>query len=108
MSFMTAEEYYNYLFQMQSQNPPTIALIEKAHSPYPIDAATRTVKGPEFLSVERDHNSETLYFVIDRFVDYMDLAETCCIIQYTNLTTKKSYIYHVPFYDLTSFSTPLH
>lgn len=106
MSFMTAEEYYNYLFQQQSQNPPTIALLAAAENPYKIDVLTRKVEAPEFLSVARDHRSETIYFVIDRYVDYMDLAETCCIVQYTNLTTKKSYIYHVPFYDLTSFSTP--
>lgn len=105
MSFMTAEEYYNYLFQMQSSNPPAQVMLAAAKNPYKIDVNTRQVEAPEFLSVERDHKSETLYFIIDRYVDYMDLAETTCMVQYTCLSTGKSYIYHVPFYDIVSFNT---
>lgn len=104
MSFMTAEEYYNYLLQIQSSNPPTVALLSNADKPYKIDISTRQVEAPEFLSVEKDHKSETLYFLVDRYVDYIDLADTTCLVQYTNLTTGKSFIYHVPFYDIVTYS----
>lgn len=105
MSFMTAEEYYNYLYQIQSSNPPSKVFISSIDKPYEIDVNTRKIKAPEFLSVSRDHKSETIYFIIDRYVDYMDLAETCCMIHYTNLKTGKSFLYNVPFYDIVSYNT---
>ena len=97
----TAEEYNKNLHIINNVNPPIYAALPKADNIYNIDTQTREIDAPKFLAVEKDHQSETIYFIIDRFVDYMDLATTCCIITYTN-AEKKSYIYRVPFYDIYS------
>lgn len=65
---------------------------------YEIDLSTRTIKSPEFLSVEKDHDSEIKYFVIDRYLDHKDLSTTFCIIQYRNAKGEEL-IYPVPFFD---------
>lgn len=69
---------------------------------YKIDLNTRTITGPEFLSVAKDHNSEMVYFIVDRYYEHYDLAKTTCLISYKNKTTNKSSIYSVPFYDLSN------
>ena len=102
MSFMTAKEYYDHLLQIQSSNPPTIALLAAADKPYSINIQTRKAEVPDFLSVMGDHKSGVVYFMIDRYADYMDLAETSCLISYRNLTTKQSFLYPVPFYDIVT------
>lgn len=76
-----------------------------------IDLNTRTVEAPEFLSVEYDHNSETIYFKCDRFFDNVDLAGDYIniVIQYENNNNtpgadkKKGYIYVPPFVDTEYF-----
>jgi hypothetical protein len=50
---------------------------------YDIDLDTREITAPKFLGVLKDHSSETIYFRINRFHDFMDLANVACIIQYT-------------------------
>lgn len=95
----TPQEYLANLDILQSVKQPTHALLPAAETIYNIDVNSRIIEAPEFVSVERDHKSETLYFAVDRFVDYMDLASTCCIIQYKNAKKKTRY-YAVPFYDI--------
>lgn len=51
---------------------------------YKIDLNTRTCEVPEFLSVLEDHNSEVLWFQVDRFYDDVDLFGSTCWIQYKN------------------------
>jgi hypothetical protein len=99
----TPEEYYAYLSEIQSANPPSIAILPKAETVYEIDLATRAIETPEYLSVAKDHRSETVYFKIDRYFDYMDLAQTTCIVQYVT-ADGKARIYPVPFYDITTAS----
>lgn len=97
----TAQEYFANLDLLQNVNQPAYALLPAAENVYHIDVNTRTVAAPKFLSVEKDFKSETIYFAIDRFVDYMDLSQTCCIIQYNNANTKEgTRFYPVPFYDI--------
>jgi len=96
------QEYYDKLFEIQSQNPPVIADLPYAKTIYEIDAHSREVNSPKFLSVLKDHKSENIYFKIDRFVDYMDLSTTTCIIQYK--TKKGTGIYPVPFYDIRTLA----
>ena len=98
---MSAEEYYNYLLQIQSSNPPTIAILPHAEKIYEVHLDSRKVDAPEYLSVTKDHKSETIYFKVNRFFDYMDLTETVCLIHYTT-ADNKSRVYHVPFYDITT------
>lgn len=100
----TANEYYATLAQIQDENFPVQAvLVPSDEKIYEIDLNTRSVSVPEFLSVETDHKSETVYFKIDRFCDYMDLSRTACVIQYIN-AKKESHYYPVPFYDCVTFN----
>ena len=99
----TPQEYYAYLHQIQSNNPPTLALIPNREKIYEINLNDRTVETPEFLSVEKDHASETVYFIVDRYYDYVDLSQMICVIHYVNATGEAK-IYPVPFYDVQTYS----
>lgn len=101
MAINTEQEYLGHLYQIQSQNPPSIALLTSADVVYDIDLTTRSVNSPKFLSVARDHKSETIYFRIDRFNDYMDLSNTICVVQYFD-AKGKFHIYPVPFFDIVT------
>ena len=68
----TPEQYYAYLHQIQSNNSPSIALISGRDTLYEIDLEQRLIHGPQFLSVEKDHAAETIYFITDRYYDYID------------------------------------
>ena len=97
----TAQEYFANLDLLQNVNQPAYALLPTDENIYEIDVNTRTIAAPKFLSIEKDYKSETIYFSIDRHVSYMDLSQTCCIIQYNNANTKEgTRFYPVPFYDV--------
>lgn len=100
---ISVDEYVKYLSYIQSNNRPAIAVLPSSEKVYEIDLKTRQIETPEYLSVEHDHKSETVYFKVDRFFDYMDLSQTTCIVQYIT-ADNKARIYVVPFYDITSFS----
>lgn len=97
---VTAEEYNKNLALLLNANAPVFAKLPSAENIYDIDAATREIESPSYISVERDHKSETLYFSIDRYVGYMDLASTSCIITYCNEAANITKYYCVPFYDI--------
>lgn len=72
---------------------------------YAIDLNHRSIDAPQFLSVEYDHNAETIYFSVDRFFDNVDLSTMFCVVQYQNANPDKSkngYIYPVPYFDITT------
>ena len=100
----TAEQYNANLHLIHNNNPPIFATLPTADNIYNIDIKTREIDAPKFLAVEKDHVSETIYFMVDRYADYMDLATTSCVITYTN-ALGKSRMYAVPFYDIYSFDT---
>lgn len=100
----TAEQYNANLHLIHNINPPTYATLPTADNIYNIDVNTREIDAPQFLAVEKDNVSETIYFIVDRYADYMDLATTSCIITYTN-AAGKSRIYAVPFYDIYSYAS---
>ena len=100
----TAEQYNANLHLIHNINPPTYATLPTADNIYNIDVNTREIDAPQFLAVEKDNISETIYFIVDRYADYMDLATTSCIITYTN-AAGKSRIYAVPFYDIYSYAS---
>ncbi len=60
-----------------------------------IDLSQRLIHAPEFLSVEEDHNSEVIWFMVDRFYDNIDLYESSCWIQYINANGEE-YFYAAP------------
>ena len=84
-----------------SVTAPETIVIPTGKKLYNIDLATRQIDGPETLSVQSDHYAETVYFLVDRFYDNMDLAQTNCVVQYTS--NGQSYVYAVPFCDITTF-----
>lgn len=101
----TADEYFSKLHLTLNENPPAYARLPSAENIYNIDAKTRIVDAPEYLGVERDHKAEVIYFVIDQKVDYMDMSQTCCVINYINDTTNMARSYIVPFYDIYTLAT---
>lgn len=95
------------LYELQAQHAPSNVFLPYAHNIYDIDLSTRQVHGPEFISARRDHKAEVIYFKVDRYFDYMDLANTICIIEYIVPGDIKRipHIYIVPFYDTSKFKT---
>ena len=68
---------------------------------YEVDLNNRIIHGPSIISVQGEHYAETVYFLVDRFYDNMDLAQTNCVIHY--VINDKSYVYAVPFCDVRSY-----
>ena len=93
----------DYLYSIQSQYSPCMAELPGAiKDTYEINLSTRKIESPEAISITSDHKAEVVYFVLDRYYDYMDLANTSCIIQY--ITPDKSpYVYIVPYYDIYTY-----
>lgn len=99
----TTNEYYENLWRIQSENPPSIAvLIPDTETIYEIDLNKRIIQSPEYLSVQQDHNAETVFFKIDRFFDNVDLSTTVCVVQYINAAGVHR-LYAVPFYDISTY-----
>lgn len=126
----TPEEYFKYLWgieilepvldeqgnevldengevKMQVKNPynnkPLLSIILPSdEKTFDVDLASRTISVPTFLSVAKDHRAETVYFLVDRFFEYKDLATTSCMIEFINAEGKGGF-YPVPFYDITSY-----
>lgn len=98
----TLEQLYN----IQKESAPSNVYLPYAHNIYDVDLKTRTIHGPEMISVQRDHRSEVIYFKVDRFIDFMDLANTVCVIEYIipGDTKRIPYLYAVPFYDIAKFA----
>ncbi len=101
MSVISEQEFLAQLYVIQSKNPPSFVLFPESKKIYNVDLESRKVEAPEFLSVEKDHNAETIYFRVNRFHHYIDLSQTTCIIQYIT-QDKKPHVYHVPFYDVVT------
>ena len=106
----TSAEYNEKLWLIQHNNMPRKAILPESEHIYNIDLKTRKIESPEFLSVQKDHSAESIYFSVPRYLDYMDLAETACVIQYkTGLSADGGPflgLYRVPFYDITTYNEP--
>ena len=97
-------EYMDKLWEIQNMGLLKQAvLVPHNEHIMDIDLNTRKVEVPEFLSVEKDHQSETIYFKFDRYYDMVDLTSTVCVIIYTNANGEEC-IYPVPFYDVKTFA----
>lgn len=106
LTLQETKKSLDQLYQIQTQSPPAINNLPKTGTIYDIDLNSRTVAAPKLLSVSRDHKSGVIYFRVDRFYDYMDLAETICLIQYIPPHSKEkiTHTYIVPFFDILSHS----
>lgn len=95
---------YNYKWHMRSANIPRRVSVYDQKNRGKIDLNSRTIEGPEYLSVREDHNATYLVFEVDRYYDRMDLADTCCIIQFktTDKKTGQSFVAVQPveYYDI--------
>lgn len=98
-----SEEYKLFLASIaNSYNPPTIRMRVPTDEPiYEIDLNTRSVSAPTFLGVEADHESEFVYFQINRFYDSMDLSTCIGLVQFRNAKNEE-YYYVIPYYDTDS------
>lgn len=96
----SAQEYYENLYRIQDENPPTLALLlPSTERIYNIDLNSRTIEAPEYLSVETDHRAEAIYFKMPRFFDGVDLTTKVGLIQYEN-AAGEGHVYVIPFYDV--------
>lgn len=100
-----SQEYQEFLASIaDSYNPPHMRLRIPTDEPvYEINLNTRTVSTPSFLGVEADHESELIYFEMDRFFDFMDLSTCIGIVQFRNAKNEE-YYYVIPYYDILSKS----
>lgn len=96
------QDYLQNLHLIYNQNFPSYVQVDTDEFIYNIDVSSRQIEAPTFLGVTEDHKAETVYFKIDRFVDYMDLASTACIIYYQN-AAGESGIYIPQFYDIFTY-----
>lgn len=97
-------DYYNAIQQIKDLNKPQYAILLPVDEKiYNIDLDNRSIEAPEFLSLQTDHYAETVYFLVDRYYDNMDLADTICTVQYQNEKDKDGRIYLVPFFDITTY-----
>lgn len=105
------EDYLKLLYRIQNENRPTQAiLLPTDEKIYEINLNDRTIQAPQFLSVEKDHRAETIYFKVDRFFDNMDLTNTICLVQYVNQNAINmdnvptgGFAYAVPYFDVDYF-----
>ena len=102
---------HDYIWHINSANPPqqvTPNFPLADEELFEIDLNTRMIKGPEWLSLKEDHESQLLYFSVDRFYDNIDLSNAVCVIQYETIhkDTKEKYkgVYFVPLYDLLTLA----
>lgn len=96
-------EYKAKLWEIQNKHlTKTAVLVPHNEKILNINLNNRTVEAPAFLSVQQDHESETVYFKFDRYYDSVDLTNMVCVIQYQNANGDE-YFYPVPFYDITTF-----
>lgn len=97
------DEYNKLLHYMQSNNRPSIVdKLPSSENIYAVDLNSRTIEAPNTLSIQHDHNAETIYFCVDRFFDHLDLSKSVCVIQYLNAKNQGG-VYFVPYYDLTTY-----
>ena len=100
----TPKEYYENLHKIQIESSPELAvLLPGDEKIYEINWNSRKIESPEFLSVEKDHYAETIYFVMDRYFDNMDLTNTVGVVQFIN-AKGQGRIYPIPFYDISTYA----
>ena len=103
--FTSLEEFFSNIQHIIAANRNYLIRIPVDEPVLAIDANKRTIDTSLFskcVNVQSDQIAETVIFSIDRYYDYMDLANTSCIIQY--ITPDKSpYVYIVPYYDIYTY-----
>lgn len=100
-----AQDYYELLKNIQNNHILTATHMPSDEPLINIDLNSRVIQLPvefqDFLSVEKDHRAETVYFKTDRYFDGVDLNDTTVIIEYVN-AAKESRIYPVTLKDIVT------
>ena len=98
----------DYLWHIKSGNPPDRVELPIGEQLYTIDLNTRIINGPSELSVKDNHEADLVYFIVDRYFETTDLAETFCVVQFEtiNKNNGETYkgVYFIPLYDITTFA----
>lgn len=95
-------EYFSVIAVLGAIHPRFIRL-PLDEGLYTIDASTRTITPPATapqFAVKGDHVAETIYFVVDRYYDAMDLAATSIVIQ--SQIGDKKYLSNISLIDVDS------
>lgn len=98
---------HSYFWNVISANKPTKVELPAGEELYEINLNTREIKGPPVLGVKEDHESQIIYFTVDRYYEIFDLKDTNCIVQFETLTRENNVykgIYCIPFYDLETLA----
>ena len=96
------DEYLSKLGQIQQAlQSHKYFPIPESEKIYKIDLNTRTVEAPVSLSVTDDKEAEIIFFEVDRYYDFKDLAQTTCVIMYEN-ANKEFFVYPVPNMDIVT------
>lgn len=93
------KRYSDLYYKVNDPEDPkfgTYVTIPKEEPIYKIDLNTRTIETPKFLSVLEDHNSEIIWFKVDRFYDDFDLYGSTCIVQYKNALKEEHFCVTIP------------
>ena len=96
------------LYEIQKRTSPSFYLVDADSEPrFIINSDERKIEVPDefkILGVKTDHQSETIYFEIDRIFDDVDLSTKTCVIQYINAgkDVADEGIYPVSSFDIDS------
>lgn len=92
--FESLAEYYSYMAEFFKTEKYKYIMMPLDEEPFNINLNTRTITVPQSFSkcasVQSDQLAETIIFVVDRYFDYMDLANTQIFVQWTIPENKKT------------------
>lgn len=101
MAIIQEQDYLAQLHLIQNHNPPSQVIFPELKKIYNVDLDSRVVEAPQILSIAKDHESETIYFRIDRYHDFMDLSLLAGVIQFVT-PDNQTHWYPIPFYDVVT------
>lgn len=82
------EDYLLYMQEIQQNTNSLLTRVPPSEPIITINLNSREIILPTefstFLSVEKDHAAETVYFEVDRYYDDVDLADLTCVVEYVN------------------------
>ena len=86
--FSSLAEYYGHIADLFEQQKYEYIMVPLDEEPFEIDLNTRKITVPKSFSkcasVQTDILAETIIFVVDRYFDFMDLANTNIYVQWTD------------------------
>ena len=92
--FGSLAEYYSHMADFFENQKYKYVMLPLQEEPFKIDLNTRTIEIPQSFSkcasVQSDQLAETIIFIVDRYFDYMDLANTEIYVQWTIPENKKT------------------